>query len=70
MRQQQRAWHVRRNGTETPTGQQRRDQAYQLLLRWAMTPPAPTEAPAALTILPEVSHAYSNLRSRLDQPSG
>jgi hypothetical protein len=69
-RQKRPTWHVRRTGAETPTGQQRWDQAYQLLLRWAMTPPAPTEAPAALTILPEVSHAYSNLRSRLDQPSG
>ena len=66
MRQQQRAWQVRRDGVETPTGQQRWDQAYQRLLQWAMTPPAPTEAPSAPTILLEVSHAYSHLRSRLD----
>ena len=69
-RQRQRTWHVRRTGVSTPTGQQRWDRAYQLLLQWAMAnPPAPTEAPVS-PILPEVSHARSDLRPRLDQPSG
>ena len=52
-----------------PTGQQRWDRAYQLLLQWATIPPAPTEALVS-PILPEVSHARSDLRARLDQPPG
>ena len=67
--QRRRAWHVRRTSVPTPTGQQRWDRAYQLLLQWAMTAPEPTEAPGA-SILPEVLHADSDLRSRLDQPPG
>ncbi len=61
-------WHVRRTGVPTPTGQQRWDRAYQLLLQWATTrPTAPAATPVPL-ILPEVSHAHSDLRSCLDQP--
>ena len=67
--QRRRAWHVRRTSVPTPTGQQRWDRAYQLLLQWAMTSPESTEAPGA-SILPEVLHADSDLRSRLDQPPG
>jgi hypothetical protein len=68
--QRRRPWHVRRTGVPTPTSQQRWDRAYQLLLQWAApNPPAPTTAPVA-AILPEVSHAHSHLRSRLDQPPG
>ena len=67
--QRQHAWHVRRTGVPMPTGQQRWDRAYQLLLQWAMTIPEPTEASGA-AILPEVVHADSNLRPRLDQPPG
>ena len=67
--QRRRAWQVRRTSVPTPTGQQRWDRAYQLLLQWAMTAPEPTEAPGSL-ILSEVSHASSDLRSRLDQPPG
>jgi hypothetical protein len=40
--QRRRAWHVRRTNVPTPTGQQRWDRAYQLLLQWAMTSPEPT----------------------------
>jgi hypothetical protein len=65
--QRQHAWHVRRTSVSTPTGQQRWDRAYQLLLQWAMTAPEPTEAPGS-PILPEVSHANSDLRPRFDQP--
>jgi hypothetical protein len=67
--QRRRAWQVRRTSLSTPTGQQCWDRAYQLLLQWAMTAPEPTEAPEA-PILPEVSHASSNLRPCLDQPPG
>jgi hypothetical protein len=67
-RQRRRPWVVRRAGVSTPIGQQRWDRAYQLLLQWATTAsPAPTPAPVS-PILPEVSHARSDLRSRLDQP--
>jgi site-specific DNA recombinase len=43
--QRRRARHVRRTSVPTPTGQQRWDRAYQLLLQWARTSPEPTEAP-------------------------
>ena len=68
-RQRRRTWHVRRTGVPTPTGQQRWDRAYQLLLQWATNPPAPPEAPVS-PILPEVHHARSDLWPCLDQPSG
>jgi len=65
----QRTWQVRRTGVPTATGQQRWDRAYQLLLQWtATTPPVPEQRPAL--ILPEVSHARSDLRPRLDRPPG
>jgi hypothetical protein len=65
----QRTWQVRRTGVPMATGQQRWDRAYQLLLQWAVTnSPAPAEKPAL--ILPEVSHARSDLRPRLDRPPG
>ena len=65
----QRTWQVRRTGVPTATGQQRWDQAYQLLLQWtATTSPASAQGPAL--ILPEVCHARSNLRPRFDRPSG
>jgi hypothetical protein len=67
--QRRRAWHVRRTSVPTPTGQQRWDRAYQLLLQWTMTAPEPTEAPGS-PILPEVFHASSGLRPCLDQPPG
>ena len=67
--QRRRAWQVRRTSLSTPTGQQCWDRAYQLLLQWAMTSPEPTWAPG-FPILPEVSHADSNLRPCLDQPPG
>lgn len=55
--QRQRSWHVRRTGVSMPTGQQRWDRAYQLLLQWtAARSPAPTQAPVS-PILPEVFHA-------------
>jgi uncharacterized protein (UPF0548 family) len=43
--QRRRAWQVQRTSVPTPTGQQRWDRAYQLLLQWAMTSPEPTGAP-------------------------
>jgi len=70
MGRQQRSWRVRRTGAPAATGQQRWDRAYQLLLQWAAPlPPAPAEAPAP-PILPEASHARSDLRPRFDQPPG
>jgi hypothetical protein len=65
MRRQQRIWHLRRTGVPTATGQQRWDRVYQLLLRWAGTPPAEVPEPP---ILPEMSHEGSDLRPRLDRP--
>jgi uncharacterized protein (UPF0548 family) len=53
--QRRRAWQVQRTSVPTPTGQQRWDRAYQLLLQWAMTSPEPTGAPGA-PVLTEVSH--------------
>ena len=66
-RQRRRPWHVRRTGVSMPTSQQRWDRAYQFLLQWATPAPAPPPT-VALPILPEVCHACSDLRSRLDQP--
>jgi hypothetical protein len=68
-RQRRRNWHVRRAGVPTETGQQRWDRAYQLLLQWATSPAAPTPV-SVFPILPEVSHARSDLWARLHQPSG
>ncbi len=66
---QQRTWHVRRTGVPTATGQQRWDRAYQLLLQWAATTsPQPASAERPPLILPEVSHAHTDLQPRLDQP--
>jgi hypothetical protein len=65
--QQRRAWHVRRTSVPTPTGQQRWDRAYQLLLQWAMTVLEATQA-LGFPILPVVFHASSDLRACLDQP--
>jgi hypothetical protein len=70
MRRQQRIWHLRRTGVPTATGQQRWDRAYQLLLRWAVTPPSPPAEVPEPPILPEMSHASSDLRPCLDRPSG
>jgi hypothetical protein len=66
-RQRQRPWNVRRTGVSLPSGQQRWDRAYRLLLQWATTATAPTSAPAS-PILPEVCHAGSDLRPCVDQP--
>ena len=60
--------HVRRSGVPIAAGQQRWDRAYQLLLQWAMTPPASAET--TRQNLPEADHARSNLCPRLDQPPG
>ena len=66
----QRIWQVRRVSVPMATGQQRWDRAYQLLLQWAATSPSPTLAQEPTLILPEVSHARSDLRPRLDRPPG
>ena len=63
----QRAWHVRRTGVPTATGQQRWDRAYQLLLRWAMASPLDPAGSRTYPILPEVSRAHSNLWPRLER---
>jgi hypothetical protein len=64
-----REWHISRTTLAQANGQQRWDQAYQLLLRWAQAHP-----PAAATPLPappsqEVSHASSGIRAGVDEPS-
>ncbi len=56
-----RTWRVRRTGAPAAAGQQRWDRAYQLLLKWAATSPAPAPMPAP-PIPPEVVHARSDLR--------
>jgi hypothetical protein len=63
-----REWQISRTTIAHPNGQQRWDQAYQLLLRWAQAYP-----PAAATPLPappsqEVTHASSALRTGVDEP--
>jgi len=46
---QRHSWRVQRTGVMAPTGQQRWDQAYQLLLRWATTDQAaPAGSPVAV----------------------
>jgi hypothetical protein len=66
----QRQWQIRRTTLEIHNGQQRWDQAYQLLLRWAQTNPSPagSETPSALPHQ-EVFHASSHLCAGLDIPS-
>lgn len=64
-----REWQINRTTVAQANGQQRWDQAYQLLLRWAQAHP-----PAAATPLPappsqEVSHASSGVRTGVDEPS-
>ena len=64
-----RHWRVRRQTVARPDAMQRWDRAYQLLLQWTAIPPAPAEVPAPL-ILPEASHARSDLWPCFDQPPG
>ena len=52
-----RQWQVRRTTVEVPQGQQRWDQVYQLLLRWALTDE-------------EVLRARSGVCPRLDDTAG
>jgi hypothetical protein len=67
---QKRTWHVRRTGEPMATGQQRWDRAYQHLLQWAAMPrPAPTVAAEPPTS-PEMCHASSDVRPRLDRSPG
>ena len=66
----QRSWQVRRTGAPMASGQQRWDRAYQLLPQWAVaTPPTPADAPA-LSIVPEKTHANSDLQPRFEQSPG
>ncbi len=63
-----RQWQVQRTAVATATGQQRWDQAYQLLLQWATTrPEAVAPSPSDRE---EVTHAHSDLLSRLDDAAG
>ena len=64
------SWQIRRTGAPMASAQQRWDRAYQLLLQWAVaTPPTPADTPA-LSIVPENTHANSDLQPRIDQSSG
>ena len=63
-----RQWRIRRTTASQVNGQQRWDQAYQLLLRWTCpTPPDPTEA--ASTPTQEVDHARSDLWTSVNLPA-
>ncbi len=63
-----RQWQTRRTTVATPTGQQRWDQAYQLLLQLAMTQPeAVAPSPSDRE---EATDARSDLLSRLDDAAG
>jgi uncharacterized protein (UPF0548 family) len=63
-----RQWQVQRTAVPTATGQQRWDQAYQLLLQWAMTEPeAVVPSP---TDRGEGTDARSDLLPRLDDAAG
>jgi hypothetical protein len=65
-----RQWHICRTTVETTNGEQRWDQAYQLLLRWAQAEPPATVCPLPLALpFQEVSHASSDIRARIDVPS-
>jgi uncharacterized protein (UPF0548 family) len=63
-----RQWQTRRTAVATATGQQRWDQAYQLLLQWATTQPEAVAPPPADR--EEVSDARSDLLPRLDDATG
>ncbi len=64
-----RQWQVRRTTVATTTGQQRWDQAYQLLLQWA-TVLAGAATVAAPPRREEAADARSDLRAGLDDPAG
>ncbi len=55
-----RQWQIQRTTVETPNGQQRWDQAYQLLLRWAQASPPPASENPPAPPHQEVSHASSD----------
>lgn len=64
-----RQWRIRRTTAIQINGQQRWDQAYQLLLRGTCpTLPAPPTGPAS-TPLQEVDHASSDLCAGVDLPA-
>jgi len=63
-----RQWQTRRTAVATPTGQQRWDQAYQLLVQWATTAPGAVVPPR--TNREEATDARSDLRPRLDDAAG
>ncbi len=63
-----RQWQTRRTAVATATGQQRWDQAYQLLLQWATTAPGSVVPPRANR--EEATDARSDLRPRLDDAAG
>ena len=63
-----RQWQVHRTAVATATGQQRWDQAYQLLLQWATTQPEAVAPPP--NDREEATHARSDLLPRLDDATG
>ena len=63
-----RQWQTRRTTVAAPSGQERWDQAHQLLLQWAMTQPEAVAPPSADR--EEVTHARSGLLPRLDDAAG
>jgi uncharacterized protein (UPF0548 family) len=62
-------WHIHRTTIPVAQGQQRWDQAYQLLLRWAMTNEHTLSMPAPLP-QEEVTYASSHVRTRIDHEPG
>jgi hypothetical protein len=58
-------WHIRRQMTPLPDGQQRWDQAYQWLLEWSRCPPAPP-VPSGK----ETHDANCRVCTRVDHKSG
>lgn len=63
-----RQWQTRRTAVATASGQQRWDQAYQLLLQWATTQPEVAMSPPADR--EEATDARSDLLPRLDDAAG
>ena len=63
-----RQWQTRRTAVATATGQQRWDQAYQLLLQWATTQPE-VRVPS-LADRGEATDARSDLRPGVDDAAG
>jgi hypothetical protein len=62
-------WHIRRTIIPLAQGQQRWEQAYQLLLRWAMMKEQALSMPTSLP-QEEVSYVSSHVPTRIDHEPG